>query len=369
MSDEKNVQSASSPQPVPPVETASPAHPVSPMPNGFSQAVEPPKPEKKPRASLGKIAIFLAALVLFLLVTNPRLIPFLPSAAKEAAGSTWESLFGDVDSVVSVLQFNWATIFKLIAVVLFLFLVTSIVDFILQHLKPKTRRGRSVVTLLQSALHWISVLVGVFWGLSAIGLNLGMVVASLGLVAVIIGFGANQLVSDCVTGIFLLFENQFNVGDVIEVGGFRGTIDRIGIRTTNIRDSAQNIKIVNNSQIRDVLNRSLSAKWVNVTLEIPYDENLWYAEDKLVEALPKIAAKYPAKFRSVPVYMGVTKVTGSAVELMIAAEVAEEDIYRVPRILNRELKLLLDEAGVARAGRPVDPAHKDYVSPRQGARK
>ncbi len=341
---------------------------AAPLPNGFAPPAETPKTEKKSRASIGRIIIFLAALVLFLLVTNPRLIPFLPAQAKEAAGNTWESLFGDVDSVVSVLQFNWATIFKLIAIILFLFLITSIIDFILQRVRPKTRRGRSVVTLLQSALHWISVLVGVFWGLSAIGLNLGMVVASLGLLAVIIGFGANQLVSDCVIGIFLLFENQFNVGDVIEVGGFRGTIDRIGIRTTNIRDSAQNIKIVNNSQIRDVLNRSLSAKWVNLTLEIPYDENLWFAEDKLVAVLPQIAAKYPGKFKSVPVYMGVTKVTGSAVELMIAAEVSEEDIYRVPRILNRELKLLLDQEGVARAGRPVDPSHKDYVSPRQGIR-
>lgn len=76
------------------------------------------------------------------------------------------------------------------------------------------------------------------------------VVASVGVLALIVGFSAESLIADMVTGLFMLFENQYNVGDIVEVGGFRGTVTCIGLRTTCITDSSDNIKIVNNSDMQ-----------------------------------------------------------------------------------------------------------------------
>ena len=77
-------------------------------------------------------------------------------------------------------------------------------------------------------------------------MNVSTILASVGLLALIVGFGAESLITDVITGVFMLFENQYNVGDIIEVSGFRGTVSSIGIRTISITDSSGNIKIINN---------------------------------------------------------------------------------------------------------------------------
>ncbi len=149
-----------------------------------------------------------------------------------------------------------------------------------------------------------------------------------------------------VTGVFLVFENQFNVGDIIEVGGFRGTVEQIGIRTTYIRDAGDNIKIINNSDLRNILNRSAAQSWAKTDVAVSYNEDLKRVEKVLAELLPKICAKYPEVFPNDPVYSGVQELADSGVVLRIAAIVREQDIYKAPRLLNRELKLGFDRAGI-----------------------
>ena len=150
----------------------------------------------------------------------------------------------------------------------------------------------------------------------------------------VIGFGAESLVADVVTGVFLVFENQFNVGDIIEVGGFRGTVEQIGIRTTYIRDAGDNIKIINNSDLRNILNRSAAQSWAKTDVAVSYNEDLERVEKVLAELLPKIRAKYPEVFPNDPVYSGVQELADSGVVLRIAAIVREQDIYKdIPIII------------------------------------
>lgn len=104
---------------------------------------------KKP-ANPKKIIAYAVALVAFLLVTNPTLIPFLSPEAKRSIGDVWTSLFGDVDSIVGAITLNWATVFKLIAMVLLLMLLTTVADYVLAHMKPTTGKARSAVTMLQA---------------------------------------------------------------------------------------------------------------------------------------------------------------------------------------------------------------------------
>jgi len=300
---------------------------------------------RKP-ANPKKIIVYAVVLIAFLMVTNPTLLPFLSPEAKRSIGDVWTSLFGDVDSIIGTFTLSWATLFKLIAMVLLLVLLTAIADYILAHVKPTTGKARSAVTMLQSTVSYLAALVGIFWGLSIVGVNVSTIFASVGVLALIIGFGAESLVADVVTGVFLVFENQFNVGDIIEVGGFRGTVERIGIRTTYIRDSGDNIKIINNSDLRNILNRSAAQSVAMTEVSVSYSEDLERVEKVLAELLTGIQAKYPEVFAAAPVYSGVQSLADSGVVLRITAVVREQDIYKAPRLINRELKIGFDRAGI-----------------------
>ena len=295
---------------------------------------------------LKKIILYVAALVLFILATNPTLIPFLPDKWKSRIETTWTSLFGDISEVTHIFRFNWLVCFKLIAMIFMVIIVSKIVSFVLRNLKVRNGKTKSIISMLLSAINYISVIVAVLWGLTILGVNLSTIFAGVGVMALIIGFGAEALISDVVTGIFLVFENHFSIGDIIEIGDFRGEVIQIGIRTTYVRDIANNIKIINNSEIRNVLNRSSAFSVVAIDVPIAYEERLARVEALFADLLPEIGRRHPDMFVTDPKYLGVQELADSAVLLRVIAEVRDSDIYNAPRVLNREIKLALDDAGI-----------------------
>ena len=298
------------------------------------------------KGKLGQVIGWAIALLLFLIITNPSIIPFLSSDAKTSIKGTWSKLFGDVGKVSGTFNISWATVFQVIAIILLLVVLTNLTLFILEKIKPKKPKARSAVTLARSAVSYIAALVGIFWCLSALGVNLSTIFASVGIIALIIGFGAQSLVEDLVTGIFLVFEDQFNVGDIIEVNGFRGTVDSIGIRATCIRDVGNNVKIINNSDLRNILNRSTADSYAVTTVSVSYRENIEHVEEVVKDFLPKIREKYPEVFVKDPTYAGVQELGESGVLLKFVALVKESNIFSAPRILNREIKIAFDKAGI-----------------------
>jgi len=153
-------------------------------------------------------------------------------------------------------------------------------------------------------------------------------------------------VADVVTGIFLLFENQYNVGDIVEVNGFRGTVKEIGIRTTSIMDVGGNVKIINNSEMKNILNRSDNISRAVSDIAIPYETDLEALEAKLPDLMKEIYEQRADVMLAAPQYMGVQQLADSAVVLRFVVEVAEKNIYTGARILNRDLWLGFRKLGV-----------------------
>ena len=311
---------------------------------------EPVKKVKKERKAskikVGQVIAWIVIFLLFLVITNPSMLFFLPEETRGELQGTWMRIFGDVTKISDTFQFNWATIFQVIAIILMMIVLTTVISFILDHVHPKSPKAKSAVTLFRSAIKYITFIVGFFWCLGALGVNLSTIFASVGIVALIIGFGAQSLVEDLVTGIFLVFEDQFNVGDIIEVAGFRGTVESIGIRTTAIKDVGNNVKIINNSDLRNILNRSTADSFAVTTVSVSYSTDLEKAEKVIAELLPEIQEKYPDIFVAVPKYSGVQELADSGVILKFVAEVREQNVFSAPRILNRELKIGFDKAGI-----------------------
>lgn len=295
---------------------------------------------------LRRIVYLAIALLLVIVITNPTTLFFLPASAKQSLGQVWTNLFGNVNEITNTLSINWISIFQIIVIVLFMALLNNIVHLILDKLEPKSGRAQSICSMIDSYCIYAVVLVGLVWCLSAIGINLSTIFASLGIVALIIGFAAESLIADIITGIFLVFEDEFNVGDIIELAGFRGTVTSIGVRVTTIQDGGGNIKIVNNSDIRDVLNRSKAKSRAVCDIPVSYAADLQEVETVLAEILTQISKNYPEVFQNPITYLGVQTLDASSVNLRICAEVSEADIFSAVRIMNREVKIGFDNAGV-----------------------
>lgn len=222
----------------------------------------------------------------------------------------------------------------------------ALLVLILDLFHPESHRARTLLTMTRSLLKYIAAIVVLCWGLSILGVDLSTIVTAVGVLALVVGFGAESLIADLVTGTFMLFENQYNVGDIVEVNGFRGTVREIGIRTTSIEDPGKNIKIINNADMKNILNRSNNASMAVSNIDVPYATDLEALEKKLPALMEQILEAHRDTMLSAPKYLGVQELGASGVTLRFIAEVPEDKIYSGARILNHDLLLGFRRLGV-----------------------
>ena len=262
----------------------------------------------------------------------------------------WKSLLGSLVAFVAFALVDYFVyphpILKALAMASLVLFAAALLRLLLGCFSPRERKGKTMVSLLSSLLRYVAALVILCWGLSILGVNVNAIVASVGVVALIVGFGAESLVADVVTGIFLIFENEYNVGDIVEVNGFRGTVKDIGIRTTSIMDVGGNVKIINNSEMKNILNRSDNVSTAVSDIAIPYDTDLEALEERLPGLMKDIYGQRAALMHAAPRYLGVQQLADSAVILRFVVEVSEQDIYTGARVLNRDLWLGFRKLGV-----------------------
>lgn len=286
------------------------------------------------------LVLILAAIVLsFAVITNPKIFPGL--------AEFWNRIFGDVTEVSKTIKFDWIALVKCALIIMVMIIITNVVKMITEKAQPKSNKGKSIVSMLNSIISYACAVIGIVWCLSAIGINLSTIFASIGIVALIIGFAAESLIEDVITGVFLVFEDEFNVGDIIEIDGFRGTVTSIGVRTTCIQNPAGNVKIMNNSDIRNVLNRSKAQTAAVVDIPIAYEADVEETERILLQILDRIPEEHPDVFKEVPKYLGVQELAGSSVNLRVVAQVDDKDVFTATRILNRDIKVGFDRVGIS----------------------
>lgn len=217
-------------------------------------------------------------------------------------------------------------------------ILMGIVRFVLSVIKPKSNRSQTLILLAYNAVSYISIIVGLIGILLVMGVNVIGIATTVGILGIVVGFGAESLIADIFTGVCMIFENQFNVGDIIEINGFRGKVVSIGVRTTSIRDSGENIKIFNNSDVKNVLNCSSEISVAVCDIPISYDAKLEDAEKVLMEEIAQIQNNYSDVFEKID-YAGVEELADSSVNLRVVGKTTEQNIFRARRILNREIYL------------------------------
>lgn len=234
-----------------------------------------------------------------------------------------------IQDFISSIHINVEAILLVTIVITFLLAIKYLLKLLLGLFKS----GKFVTfyTIANSALDYVTMILIVVWSLRILGADINGIIAGIGILALIIGTSAEGIIEDMLTGVFMLFEQECKVGDIIEVDGFLGTVSEIGIRTTTLIDAAGNEKIFNNSSMKDILNRSTHESVAVVDIELPNDTDI----EKVISA----------NYGDITC-LGLEEVQAESVLVRYIKKCTEDEIYDVRRRMNLDILNKLKELGI-----------------------
>lgn len=215
-------------------------------------------------------------------------------------------------------------------------------------IKQNERRQQTLLRLLQSVLTYTVYFSAIIGMLSVLEINVAGLLAGAGIAGLAIGFGAQSLVKDVITGFFIVFEDQFGVGDYIKLNTAEGTVTEIGLRTTKILGTTGEQYIIPNGQITDVINYSINNSKAIVDMQVGIDADIERV-DKLVTDYLKTLPNQFGELVGVPTFLGVQNVIGTEVTIRIIAETKPLQHYAIARVIRRDVKDILDKNGIPMA--------------------
>ncbi len=207
------------------------------------------------------------------------------------------------------------------------------------------KRGQAIISLFCSFLKYVAAVIIIFAILATFGVDTNALIAGLGILSLIVGLAIQPLLQDIIAGIFVVFEKTYDVGDVVVVDSFRGTVTEIGIRTTKIKDAGGDIKVINNSDIRTLVNMTGDLSLAISEVDIEYGASLEEVERVIRDHLPAMRAAIP-DITEGPDYKGVVSLGASGVRLRLVAQCKEDAKFQVQRDMNRQIKLIFDANGI-----------------------
>lgn len=211
--------------------------------------------------------------------------------------------------------------------------------------KAHKQRAETIKMLLVNIIKYIVVILVILGILSVYGINVKSILAGLGITTAIIGLAFQDLAKDLIAGVSIITENQYEVGDTIEVDGFTGEVIFLGLKTTKIRNYKGATKIIANHNMDKIINYSLHESLAEVDIATGYE----YSPEDVEKVLKQLASDLKGKIENVTgdiQVLGISKLNDSAVEYRIVAPVKSMQQYAVERILRKEIKIALDKANI-----------------------
>lgn len=221
-------------------------------------------------------------------------------------------------------------------------------SLMLEQQERSTQRTRTLGAVLRSVASIVIYGMAVMMSLAEFDVNLGPLIAGAGIVGVAVGFGAQSLVKDFLTGVFMLLEDQYGMGDVVNVGETVGVVEAVKLRTTQIRDINGTVWYIPNGEIRRVAN--LSQDWGRAVLdvEVAYDTDIAKAQAVIKEVADGMwQEQLPhATIIEEPTIAGVQAFGASAIAIRLMAKTEPGEHFAAARELRARIKVAFDEAGI-----------------------
>lgn len=278
---------------------------------------------------------------MFAALMNPKLANFLDRA--------WDS---STDWLLSNgLPLIMTLVVTLVALNLSGFMIDRVGKAILKGIQPGTnprlvQRSTTLTHILRSTVRAIIAFAGVMMALSEIGINITPILASAGIAGLAVGFGAQSLVKDVITGFFILLEDQYGVGDIIEIDGKMGTVEKMNLRITQVRTLDGSLITIPNGTVSQVSN--MSKEWARALVEVnvPLDTDIDRALAIMLEEGVKLREERPHLLIEAPEAPGVVNFAESAVTLRVMVKTAPLEQWAVGREWRRRIKAAFDREGI-----------------------
>jgi small conductance mechanosensitive channel len=211
------------------------------------------------------------------------------------------------------------------------------------------QRAKTMASVLSNFVTWSVVIMAVAAILSELGVAVGALIAGAGVLGAAIGFGAQSLVRDLISGLFIVFEDQFGVGDFVDLGQASGVVELVGLRVTQVRDLNGTLWYVRNGEIVRVGNHSQG--WSRVVLDVPlaYETNIDKAREAIATAAASVANEFKASIIDKPEVWGIEALSGEQVVIRLVQQVKPSHQDEVARALRLQVKSQLDKAKISLA--------------------
>jgi small conductance mechanosensitive channel len=231
----------------------------------------------------------------------------------------------------------------------------------------RVQRAQTMGSLLKSIITGVLFAVAVTMVLAEVGVNVAPIIASAGIIGIALGFGAQSLVSDFLSGIFMIFEDQYGVGDVVDVGEASGTVEAVSMRVTRLRDVNGTVWYVRNGEIMRVGN--MSQNWARTVLDV----SVAYHEDlvKVRRVLQEVAhdlwddEDYKGLIIEEPEVWGVEALAADGVTVRVTLKTAPLEQWAVAREMRQRIKARFDHEGIEIPFPQRMVWHRDQADPGQ----
>lgn len=198
----------------------------------------------------------------------------------------------------------------------------------------------SIFSFIKFVVYFILIMII----LDMLGVNTSSILATAGIGGIAIAFGAQSIVSDIIRGIFILLDDQLNVGDWVSASGIEGTVESVGLRITKIRDYDGSLYIIPNSQIEAVKNSCRGGQKADITFQVSYDISL----EKVKEIIEKIGeeSSKEIEFTQKPIFLGVENLGEFSYKVKVTSAVKAMDQWKAMRIIREKALKEFEKSGM-----------------------
>lgn len=236
----------------------------------------------------------------------------------------------------------------LVSVIVFLIIKESTLKYIAKKRRRADERQKKRLTILNlcvSIIKYVIFIADIVIILGIFNIKVTAFLAGLGIFGIVIGLALQDLLKDFISGLFIILDTQYSVGDFVCIDDFKGEVIAVGLKTTKVRDYGGDIRMFSNRTITDIINYSQSNSKAVVMFTFNSDENLLNLEATMKELIERLKGKLPDAIGKVQ-YKGVEEYKDSKLVLKLTCDVKPLKQYKTENIILREAKILFDEKNI-----------------------
>lgn len=210
--------------------------------------------------------------------------------------------------------------------------------------KIEIKRARTLASLFNNLLKYFLIIIGIIMILNIYGVNTTAFVTSLGALSLVAGLALQDVLKDLLSGISIILENQYGIGDVVTINGNKGEVISLGLKTTKLKTYTGEIVFISNRNIEQVINHSIANSLLLIDIGLPYEEEI----EKIENVLNDLFKNYKSEYLKTDIsLLGIEKLDSSSVVFRITAETIPMKHYELRRDLLKQIKEELDRNNIS----------------------